>query len=163
MKIAKKIALSLFTAVISSYAFADIIELDTFNPDHCRQQILQSKDELPVIASYSTYKYDDNSKMFMKEFKKFANSHPEKTFFTWDAEKDALHLTQTLCLQQLGLIAQPNIVMLGVFKADDSGPSFMSAPFRSSWAGNMTVMEMNKFIDVSDYSMKKAVLAQKNR
>lgn len=163
MKILRKFALLLFTAAISSYTYADIVELDAVNPDHCRQQILQSQDELPVIAMFTNNQYDEPSKLFMEKFELLAKTHPERKFFKWNAEKDVLHLTQSLCLQQLGLFAPPNIVLLGVFKDDNSGQMFMSAPLRLEWAGQMTIAELNKFIDVSDPNLKKSVLLQKNR
>src|SRR3990167_4852863 len=163
MRMFKKFALCLLAAVISSYAYADIIELDTFNPDQCRQQILKSTDELPIIATYTSDRGDGNSEAFMKKFEVLAQEHPERTFFKWDAKKDLLHITQTLCLQQLGLFVQPNIILLAVIKDDDSGKALMSSPLRLQWAGQMTTTEMNKFIDVSDLSMKKSVLSQKNR
>ena len=163
MRMFKKFALFLFAAAISSYTYADIIELDAVNPDHCRQQILQSIDDLPVIAAYTSNQYDDNSKLFMKKFELLAKTHSERTFFKWDAEKDVGHLTQSLCLQQLGLFVPPNIILLGVFKGDNSGQMFMSSPLRLEWAGQMTIAEMNKFIDVSDSDIKKSVLSQKNR
>lgn len=159
----KKFALFLLAAAISSYTYADIIELDAFNPDHCRQQILQSTDDLPVIAAYTSNQYDDNSKLFMKKFELLAKAHPERTFFKWDAEKDVGHLTQSLCLQQLGIFSPPNIILLGVFKDDNSGQMFMSSPLRLEWAGQMTIAEMNKFIDVSDFNLKALVLSQENR
>lgn len=161
MKMFKKFALCLFAAIISSYAYADIIELDAFNPDHCRQQILQSADELPVIATYTSNSYDDNSKEFMKKFNLLAKEHPERTFFKWDAEKDTGNLTQSLCLQQLGLFVQPNIILLGVIKDHNIGQPVMSSPLRLEWAGQMTIAEMNRFIDVSDPNMKKSVVSQK--
>lgn len=161
MKIFKRFALCLFAAAISSYAYADIIELDALNPDHCRQQILNSTDELPVIATTGD-RFSGNSKSFMENFELLAKAHPEKTFFKWDAQKDLLHLTQTLCLQQLGYTAFPSIILLGVFKDDNMGETFMSSPLRQSWAGAMTMAEMNKFIDISDPNMKKSVLSLKN-
>jgi len=159
MKMFKKFALCVFAAAISSYAYADIIELDAFNPDHCRQQILKSTDELPIIAAYTS---DNNDESFVKQFELLAKAHPERTFFKWDAKNDLLHLSQTLCLQQLGLFVQPSMILLAVFKDDNSGEMFMSSPLRLSWAGEMTMAEMNKFIDVSDPDMKKSVLLQKN-
>ncbi len=160
MKMFKKISLLLVAAAISSYTYADIIELDAVNPDHCRQQILQSTDELPVIAAYTTNPYDDNSKVFMEKFEFLAKAHPERTFFKWDAEKDVAHLTQSLCLQQLGLFVPPNIILVGVYKYDNNG--VMTSPLRLEWAGEMTTADLNKFIDVSDSNMKKSVFSQKN-
>lgn len=157
MTLFKKLTLCLFATVISSYAYADIVELDAFNPDRCRQQILKSADELPVIATYSSDKHDGNSEMFMKKFELLAKEHPERTFFKWDAKKDVLHATQTLCLQQLGLTIQPNILLLGVVKDLNTDKAFMTSPLRLYWAGEMTMVEMNKFIDVSDLSMKKLI------
>ncbi|HEX4044250.1 MAG TPA: hypothetical protein VHZ76_01110 [Gammaproteobacteria bacterium] len=162
MVILKKFALCLFAAAISSYAYADIIELDAVNPDHCRQQILQSTDNLPIIAAYTSNQYDDNSKLFMEKFELLAKAHPERTFFKWDAEKDVGHLTQSICLQQLGLLTPPTMMLLGVFKDDNSDQMFMSSPLRLEWAGQITREEMNKFIDVSDPNIKKAFLSQKN-
>src|SRR5689334_17349113 len=101
MRTFKKLSLFLFAVAISSYTYADIIELDAINPDHCRQQILQSTDDLPIIAAYTSNQSDGNSKLFLKKFELLAKAHPERTFFKWDAEKDVAHLTQTLCLQQL--------------------------------------------------------------
>lgn len=163
MMIFRKFTLFLLTAAISSYTYAGIIELDAINPDHCRQQILQSTDDLPVIGAFTSNQYDENSKLFMEKFELLAKAHPERTFFKWDAEKDVGHLTQSLCLQQLGLFVPPNIILLGVFKDDNSHQTFMSSPLRLEWAGQMTVAEMNKFIDVSDQNIKKSVLSQKNR
>lgn len=39
----------------------------------------------------------------------------------------------------------------------------MSSPLRLKWAGEMTKLEMDKFIDVSDPSMKRSIFLQKNR
>lgn len=155
-----KIISSLFAALVFSSAHADIIELDPLNPDHCRQQILESADYLPVIAGYSSDKYDRVSKAFMEKFEILAKEHPERTFFKWDALKDTLHLTQTLCLQQSGLFIQPNMVLLTlyVFK----GRMMMTTPIRLEWSGEMTLAEMNKFIDVSDNKVKQFVLLQKD-
>jgi hypothetical protein len=162
MGMLKKFALCIFAAAISSYAYADIIELDALNPDHCRQQILHSTDNLPVIAAYTSNEYDGNSKLFMKKFEHLAKTHPERTFFKWDVEKDVIHLTQSFCLQQLGFFVPPNMLLIGVFKDDNNGQMFMSSPLRLQWAGEMTIAEMNKFIDVSDPSFKKAALSLKN-
>src|SRR5687767_10412269 len=109
MRMFKKFGLCLFAAAISGYAYADIIELDAVSPDRCRQQILDSKDQVPVIAAY-TSNPNDSSVSFMKKFETLAKEHPERTFFKWDAKKDMLHLTQTLCMQQLGLMVQPSIM-----------------------------------------------------
>jgi hypothetical protein len=162
MMIFRKFALLLFSAAISSHTYANIIELDAINPDHCRQQILQSTDDLPIIAAFTSNQYDENSKLFMEKFELLAKTHPERTFFKWDAEKDVVHLTQSLCLQQLGLFGQPNIILLGVFKDDNSGQIFMSSPLRLEWAGQMTITEMNKFIDVSDPNIKKSIFLKNN-
>lgn len=159
----RKFALFLLSVAISNYSYANIIELDAANPDHCRQQILQSTDEVPVIAAYSSNQYDETSKLFMKKFEILAKEHPERTFFKWDAEKDVLHLSQSLCLQQLGLSISPKIILLAVFKDDRSGQMFMSSPMRLEWAGQMTMAEINKFIDVSDPNFKKSVFLQKNQ
>jgi len=163
MKMFKKIALCLFATIISSYSYANIVELDAVNPDHCRQQILKSTDNLPVIAAYTSNPNDGNSKPFLEKFEILAKTNPEKTFFKWDAEKDVMSLTQTLCLQQLGIFASPSIILLAVFKDDNTGETFMSSPLRLSWAGEMTLTEMNKFINVSDSGMNKSVLLLKNR
>lgn len=163
MKMFKRFALCLLATAISSYAYADIVELDAFNPDHCRQQILKSTDDLPIIASYTSDVYDGNSEEFMKKFEVLAKAHPERTFYKWDAKKDVQHVTQTLCLQQLGFAIQPSIIMVAVVKDKDSGQAIMSSPVRLEWSGEMTMAEMNKFIDISDSSMKKSVLLQKNR
>ncbi len=159
MRMFKKIALCLCAVAISSYTYADVIELDAFNPDHCRQQILNSADDIPVIAAYTSDNQD--SELFMKKFELLAKEHPERTFFKWDSKKDVLHTTQTLCLQQLGFSIQPNIILLGVVK--DAGDAIMTSPLRLYWAGEMTTVEMNKFIDVSDSGIKKSFLYQKNR
>jgi len=161
MKIYKKLSLCLFAAAISSSVFADIIELDPFNPDRCRQQILKSADELPVIATYNMKDYPD-SESFMEKFELLAKEHPEKTFFKWDAQKDIQHVTQTLCLQQLGFLIQPNMILLAVAKVEETGEKIMSSPLRLSWAGEMSLAEMNKFVDVSDSSLKKSALLQKH-
>lgn len=157
MKTSKRLALGLFIAAISSSVFADIIELDSLNPDHCRQQILRTTDGLPVIATYNMRDYPD-SESFMEKFELLAKDHPEKTFFKWDAQKDVQHVTQTLCLQQLGFLIQPNMILLAVAEEAGTGEKIMSSPLRLSWAGEMTLAEMNKFIDVSDSSLKKSAL-----
>jgi hypothetical protein len=58
--------------------------------------------------------------------------------------------------------------MLGVFKDDHSSTEWMTAPLRLDFAGEMTIAEMNKFIDISDSNnsnLKKSILSlsQKNR
>jgi hypothetical protein len=158
----KKFASCVFAAVISSYAYADIIELDALNPDHCRQQILNSADNIPVIAAYLGKTTSGDSVEFMKKFELLAKAHPERTFFKWDADKDMLHLTKTLCLQQLGISIQPNIMLLGVVNDKDTGKGFVTSPFRLSWAGEMTMPEMHKFIDISDSNIRKSLLSPKN-
>lgn len=152
MKMFQKLALCLLAAGISSYTYADIIELDSFNPDHCRQQILKSADNLPVIATYIDGGKDSES--FMKKFDLLAKEHPERTFFKWDAKKDVLHATQTLCLQQLGFSLHPSIILLAVVKDENTEKSIMSSPLRLYWAGEMTLAEMNVFIDISDSNVK---------
>lgn len=159
----KKFALCIVAATISSLSYASIIELDALNPDTCRQQILKSTDEAPIIAAYKSDNLDGNSKEFMKKFELLAKQHPERTFFKWDVRKDWAHTTQLLCIQQVGFSIQPNIILLGVVKDEESGSVFMTSPLRLTWAGQMTLTEMNKFIDISDFDMKKAVLSQKNR
>lgn len=163
MKVLKKIASCLFAVVLSSHAYADIIELDAFNPDHCRQQLLQSTDDLPVVATYTTD--DTDSERFMRRFERLAKEHPERTFFKWDAKKDLLHGTQTICLQQLGFFVQPNIILLGIIKDDnsDSGKTIMTSPLRLQWSGFMSQIEMDNFIHIFDAGMKKSILTQKNR
>lgn len=158
----KKVALGLLVAAISSYAYADIIELDEYNPDHCRQQIIKSADILPVIATYTSDGSDGNSEAFMKKFEVLAKNHPERTFFKWDAKKDTLHVTQSVCLQQLGVFVQPNIILLAVLNEEGNEKATVSSPLRLQWSGIMSNTEMDKFIDVSDPSMKKSFLSQKN-
>lgn len=155
------IALSVLTTAVSSYAYADVIELDALNPDHCRQQILKSVDELPVIAAY-TNNPNDSSVDFMTKYEALAKKHPERTFYKWNIDKDALHLTRTLCIQQLGVPVVPSIIMLGIFKDDNTGETYMSSPLRTSWAGEMTMSEMYRFIDVSDSKMKKSFFARQH-
>lgn len=159
----KKFVLCLFAAAIASHAYADIIELDAVNPDNCRQQILHSVDSLPVIATYTSNSNDDHgiSKQFMEKFEILAKSHPERTFFKWNEAKDKAQLTKSLCLQQLGNLFQPNIILVGITSFNGGQMLFMSAPIRLQWAGEMTIMEMNKFIDLSDSSTKKSIFSQK--
>ena len=158
MSMLRKSLFCLLSVTISGYACANIVELDAFNPDHCRQQILKSADELPVIASYESGRRDSES--FMNKFELLAKEHPERTFFKWDATKDGYHATQTLCLQQLGFTMQPSIILLAVVKYENSEKPIMSSPLRLYWAGEMSLLEMNAFIDVDELKMKKAVLKQ---
>lgn len=160
MKVFKKIALCMLTAFSTSYAYADVIELDASNPDHCRQQILNSTDDLPIIAAYKNNP-NDSSVNFMQKFEALAKQHPERTFYKWNADNDELHLTLTLCIQQIGVPVVPSIMMLGVFTDDYNAEKYMSSPLRMSWAGEMTTLELNKFIDVSDSKMKNAALLQR--
>jgi hypothetical protein len=158
MRMFKRFALCLLAAAISSYAYADIIELDTFNPDHCRKQIISSNDQVPIIATYSSDRNDGNpnSEAFMAKFEDLAKKHPERTFYKWDVKKDVFHSTQALCLQQLGFVIQPNIMLVGVVKDE-----IMTSPLRLTWSGEMTTIEMNKFIEINSY-MKQSFLSQKN-
>jgi len=102
------------------------------------------------------------SKSFMEKFELLAKNHPEKTFFKWDANKDVQHVTQSLCLQQLGFSIQPSMILLAVVKDEETSKTIMSSPLRLYWSGEMSMADMNKFIDVSDTSMKKSVLSNKN-
>lgn len=99
----------------------------------------------------------------MEKFETFVKAHPERIFFKWNANKDVLHTTQTLCLQQLGFLIPPSMILLAVAKDDYSGEVVMTSPLRLEWAVDMTIEEMNKFIDISSTSTKKAILLQKNR
>ncbi len=98
----------------------------------------------------------------MKKFELLAKNHPEKTFFKWDAKKDLGHATQALCLQQLGFVVPPNILLFGVIKDEKIG-TMMTAPLRLQWAGQMSTEDMNSFIDVSDSQMRTSMLSHKNR
>lgn len=158
MKMFKKMALCLIAAAISSYTFADVIELDALSPDHCRQQILNSTDETPVIAAYLSN--DQDSDLFMKNFDLLAKEHPERTFFKWDGKKDIFHATQSMCLQQLGIFMKPSIILLAVAKSDTTEFSIMTSPLRLQWSGGMTMIEMNKFIQI-DLNMKQSIISQK--
>ncbi len=158
----KKFSLIMLATVISSNTYAEIIELDAINPDHCRQQLLKSTDELPVIAAYTSNPNDGNSKLFMKKFELLAKGHPDRTFFKWDAKKDLGHVTQSLCLQQLGFFVPPNIMLVGIVKDKNIG-TIMTTPLRLQWAGQMKTEDMNSFIDVSDPEMRASFLSQKNR
>lgn len=153
MNMFHNIASCLFAATISSIACAEVIELDAYNPDHCRQQLLNSTDELPIIATYNSEDKHGNSGQFMKKFELLAQEHPERTFFQWDVSEDRLHITQSLCMQQLGFVMQPNIMLLAVMNDFE----FMTSPLRVQWAGEMTPEEMNKFIDVDNSDIKNIV------
>lgn len=159
MRILNKVAFCALASVISSYTYANVIELDAFNPDHCRQQILQSTDEMPVIAAYMTGNSDSDA--FMQKFETLAKTHPERTFYKWDSKKDWQHATQSLCLQQLGIFIQPSIMLVAVVKDANNGQVIMSSPLRLEWAGEMTMPEMTKFIDISDFGVKKSIAALK--
>ncbi|MFC3907494.1 hypothetical protein ACFORL_00185 [Legionella dresdenensis] len=159
----KKLALGLLATAISGYSNAGIIELDAFDPDHCRQQILQSSDDLPVIAAYtSEIGNESESEAFMDKFELLAKEHPERTFFKWDANRDVQHTTQALCMQQLGFFMQPSIMLLAVVKYGTNGQAIMTSPLRLQWAGEMTITDMNNFIAVGNSSIRKSVLLQKS-
>lgn len=155
----KKISLLVWAALFSNFTYAEIIELDAYNSDHCRQQLLKSTDELPVIAIYGDF-YED-SESFLKKFEELAKQHPERDFFKWNQDEDVFHTSQSLCLQQLGVIMPASLMMMGVMTDDNSNSSFM-VNLRSDWAGQMTLEDMNKFIDVSGPELKKVMFVQKD-
>lgn len=98
MSLLKKLRASLFAVLVSGYAYADVVELDALNADVCRQQILNSIDDAPVIAVYSST-WNGGSPEFIKNIEQLAKINPDRTFFTWDASEDKMHTTQSLCLQ----------------------------------------------------------------
>ena len=119
MSMFNKLSLCVLAVAISSVSYANIIELDALNPDHCRQQLLNSKDYVPVIATYHSDNIGWPSHEFMKKFEILAKQHPERTFFKWDAKKDWAHATQTLCIQVLGFSVQPYIMLVGVINDEN--------------------------------------------
>lgn len=83
---------------------------------------------------------------------------PNRTFFIWDADKDIAHVSQTLCLQQLGISITPSLMIVGVFKHYPTGETFMSSALRLYWVGQMSVEEMEQFIDVFTPDLKQSLL-----
>lgn len=153
MKMVQKIAFCIFAAFVSNLSYAEVIQLDAVNPDICRKQLMNSKDELPIIATYD----NDHGYSFMKKLEVLAQQHPERTFFKWNASDDTFHLTQSLCLQRLGFIVEPNIIVIAIW----NDWKLMTSPLRLQWAGKMTLVEMNQFIDVPVSEVKKILSMQK--
>lgn len=52
-KLSKLILLVIISMVFWRFGYAEVIELDNQNPDHCRQQIFNSSDHYPVILASS--------------------------------------------------------------------------------------------------------------
>lgn len=159
MNMLKKISVVLLSGIVSSYAYADIIELDAINPDHCRQQILTSKSLMPIIALYSSDSHN-GSDAFMKNFETLAAEHPDLAFYKWDEKKDTLNLTRSLCMQQVGVPVVPSIMMVGVMHDDEYG-SFMTQPYRSTFTMMLTLRDLEKFIGVSDEAVQQFMRTQR--
>jgi hypothetical protein len=156
MSIFKKLGSSLLAVLVSSYAYADVIELDALNADVCRQQILKSTDDAPVIAIYSST-WNEGSIEFIKNIEQLAKTNPKRTFFTWDASEDKMHTTQALCLQQLGLLIYPSMQLLIVDKQER-----MFLGVRMEYAQFMSIADMEKAIIVPDCGAEQIISSYKD-
>ena len=156
MSVLNKIGASVFALLLSSYACAEIIDLDAMNADVCRQQILKSTDDAPVIAIYSST-WNDGSPEFIKNLEQLAKENPSRTFFKWDASEDLMHTTQSLCLQQLGFLIFPSLELLLVSKEEH-----LFLGVRREYAQFMTYDDLEKAIIVPTCDLKQIVLAQKH-
>jgi len=146
-----------FTAV-----YADVVELDNQNPDHCRQQILAAKDQLPVIMIYQYH--CPYAKAFMPIYEETAKENPDRAFFKFDVEgapgKPANWQAQVSCLQQTGRTGSPTVIV--VYKDTDQNlGDFYTAPIRANGGGNMTKDDLLKLITFSSNEKQQLAMAKK--
>jgi hypothetical protein len=157
----KKMIFAIGIAVLCSYVHAEIIELDTYNPDHCRQQILSSNDNAPVVLAY--FEDCEPAKQFIKNvYEPVAKEHPDRAFFKFNADPNASDWqAYSQCLQLLGHVGSPTAMLY--YKAYDIGShqSLLFGPVRAGGSGYMTKEEFLKMID--PYMIKRGVSFKSNK
>lgn len=156
MSVLKKLGSVLFAVLISSIAYADVIDLDAKNPDVCRQQILNSTDDAPIIALYSST-WNEGSPEFINNIEQVAKANPKRTFFKWDASEDVMHLSQSLCLQQLGMVIYPSMQLLVVSKEER-----VFFGIRNEYANFMSIADIEKAMIVPDCGVEEIISSYKH-
>lgn len=122
---------------LTSTAFANVIELDNENPDHCRQQLANSIDQTPVVFFYmKDCPYADKLRPI---YEKVSNEYPDRTFYAFNFQdmKGAAHPytweAQT-CLGRMPLVS-PTIDVMLVDNEDPKYPTIWGQ-FKSSLAND---------------------------
>jgi len=136
------------TAVSCSTAYSEVIDLNHYSADICRQQILHSPDEYPIIM---TYFHDcEFAKKFMPVYEAVAKDHPERTFYRFDYQGEWGQIILSQCLDQLGGAFSPQLRVVYLAKDPETGMVLRTPPLKMDGSGYWTKEDVVKFIDVSD-------------
>lgn len=158
-KTKKLLVLGAFFTLCST-AHAELIELDTQSPDHCRQQVLNAPDEMPVILAY--FDGCEPAKKFIENvYEPIAKEHPERTFFKYNMDSNSSDWqTYSQCLQLAGHIGSPTAMLY--YKAVDptTGNKILFGPLRAGGGGDTTKEEFLKLIEPDN--AKKSISFSKN-
>lgn len=105
-------------------AYAEVIELDVKNAEHCLQQVKDAKDNFPVILVYAHH--CPAWKMFQKTFDDFTQATPNRTFLRYDWDNAKFETAKT-CLQLSGGLVSPIVMMVYKDQAN-SNEVFITMP-----------------------------------
>lgn len=135
--------------VFNQAVFSKVIDLDTFNPDQCRQQLLHSVDSFPIVLTY--FPECPYAKKFMPIYEAVAKEHPERTFFRYNFNENAVsNQNLAICLQQLGGAFSPVMRVIPIYRDGSTGTSYLFPALKIGGNGNWTKDQVVNFIDIND-------------
>lgn len=150
-----KMFLVLFILLFSPIASAQIIELNSQNPDACRQQLLQSNDTNPIIFMYN--KDCPHAQKVLPVYIEVSNKVKSRTFFTYDfSENDGFDYLRAITAHGcLGFLPgySPLIGIYSVMPASNTSPGEIGGLMRLNLFGEgTTANDILQFIGVGNFS-----------
>jgi hypothetical protein len=138
---------------LCNVGYAEIIELDNQDPDHCRQQVISDKDDVPVVLAY--FSWCEPAKEFIQNiFEPVAKEHPERTFFKFNMDNTSDWQAFNHCLQLSGHLGSPTSIIYKKFTNPQTGAKILIGPLRMSVGSNVTKEEFLKLIDMNGMNKK---------
>lgn len=149
----KKAVLLSIGLLCTQAASAKVTALSNLFPDVCRQQLMTSVDDYPVVMVYRSDEPDQDE--LMKRYEElsdeYAISHPTRKFFKFDmAENNYNWQAYTACTQQQGIIGTPSMMTFFKFRVEAAGKKYiyMWGPLRLE-AGDLSREDMVRVVEMT--------------
>lgn len=156
MRIFKKLFLLSSSLFLSTSIYADVLELNSYDVDKCRQEIAShSQKQSVVVLAYSKKNTDVNTLML---YESVAKERKSTTFFQFDLDRDELFhgLASRLCLGQQFPLHFDTLMILG-----NNDVGFLHGLFGTRDGSLSTKAQVEEIID--DFNEKNLTYRQRTK
>lgn len=146
------------TGAAANQAYAKVIELNTLNPDACRQQILKGGDDRPLVFTYMVgCVWADAIRPFYEDV---SEMYPNRSFYAFafsdEASVDDDYARARTAQACLGVIpfSSPRILMYSVNPPTSTYAGRIKGLAKMGLDGSATKEDIIKFIEPEDADRK---------